>query len=137
MTTTQRLKAIEARCKALGWDCEINHYKDRAGDCIRVELRDTSGGWLELHGSLAPAAAESLLTLHEPGPTVTIAPCDTSPKGLECWKCPQSYNPGEFQSMSCKLDWKFSHIADDGIQRPTELCPGPGRYKLVPMDGDE
>ena len=67
-----RLKKIEARCKALGWDCEINHYKDRAGDCIRVELRDTSGGWLELHGSLAPSTAEALLERYEPGDMVTV-----------------------------------------------------------------
>ena len=142
MDTTQRLKAIEARAEALGWGFSNSHmgFKLIHPSGMRKPEQGFNIGHYDF-GRWEPGiqAAERLLTLHEPGPTVTIDPptkhdpprCNPAhcPMGRKCpYVIRERIPPGRIRETS-HTGYTLFHPGDD--------CPGPGTYKLVPMDGDE
>ena len=139
---TKRLQAIEDRAKALGWDVK---------ECERIALLIAGLGKQdddEINLDDLCLAAERLLALYEPGATVTVKQCErdyTSPP-ITVMKCAHdcifwggraygdagsTFSPEPYAKfIGCRLKAAVGLHSDE----PGPLCPGPGTYKLVPVE---
>ena len=151
----KRLKAIEARCKAMGWEFRAYHerkYDDgTAMDPLAIDymLPDAIDiiDFFTLHRGIKSdrfhiefrplnkttiEAAESLLEYYEPGPMVTIDP-------------PTKHDPPRCNPAHCPMGRKCPYVIREKIPpgysrgtpyggytlfHPGPDCPGEGTFKI-------
>ena len=104
----ERLKKIEARAKALGW----NFHLDDSCDNPRYEIEGYAAEWqLSGHGDLDIdlQAAERLLSAYEPGPTIRFYMKDV-------------------QGLGPKMMIDYDKDSMPSV---------PGTYKLIPVEVDD
>lgn len=123
MQTDERLRAIEARARALGWGI----IKAKNTFELRQPIKNFATGFHYANYGFGYfdegyTAAESLLALHEAKGTVEI--------GKTCNGCPMEQS--DAISGWCSFDWE-----DWNKYIPGPLCPGPGTYALVPVAKEE
>jgi len=132
----KRLKKIEARCKALGIQCKADSYNiELYWGSQTIEPFDSLRITFSSHipeSERTLTAAESLLTLHEPGVAVRITQgiphLSTTPT---CNGCPFV----DEKIFYCKLLHKSLEHKHDimgyVVLCVDDDCPGAGNYKMI------